>query len=89
MKQDHVIELGKISLDCLIIGELDLGRVCHCLGKHHMAATHMTVCHLCLGVLARLLLQHSPSPAITSVVCMLQLQPLRAWLVIKLLPASS
>lgn len=31
--QDHVVELGKISLDCLIIGELDLGRVCHCLGE--------------------------------------------------------
>lgn len=31
--QAHVVELGKISLDCLIIGELDLGRVCHCLGE--------------------------------------------------------
>jgi hypothetical protein len=26
-----VIELGKMGLDCLIIGEADLGRVCHCL----------------------------------------------------------
>lgn len=30
--QENVVELGKISLDCLIIGEMDLGRVCHCLG---------------------------------------------------------
>ncbi|WIA12059.1 hypothetical protein OEZ85_012136 [Tetradesmus obliquus] len=29
--QEHVIELGKLALDCLIISELDLGRVCHCL----------------------------------------------------------
>jgi hypothetical protein len=27
------MELGKNSLDCLLIGELDLGRVCHCLGR--------------------------------------------------------
>lgn len=32
--QEHVVELGENSLDCLIIGELDLGRVCHCLGVH-------------------------------------------------------
>lgn len=25
------MELGKAGLDCLIIGELDLGRVCHCI----------------------------------------------------------
>jgi hypothetical protein len=31
--QEHVIELGKLALDCLIISELDLGRVCHCLGE--------------------------------------------------------
>ncbi|KAF8071180.1 hypothetical protein HT031_001262 [Scenedesmus sp. PABB004] len=30
--QDHVIELGKLALDCLLLSELDLGRVCHCLG---------------------------------------------------------
>jgi hypothetical protein len=33
MLQEHVMELGKNSLDCLLIGELDLGRVCHCLGR--------------------------------------------------------
>jgi hypothetical protein len=33
--QDHVVELGKISLDCLIISEMDLGRVCHCLGMFY------------------------------------------------------
>lgn len=31
--QEHVIELGKLALDCLIISELDLGRVCHCLSE--------------------------------------------------------
>lgn len=33
MTPDHVIELGKLGLDCLIISELDLGRVCHCIGE--------------------------------------------------------
>ena len=30
--QDHVIELGKLGLDCLIMSEepVDLGRACHC-----------------------------------------------------------
>jgi len=30
--QDHVIELGKLGLDCLILSECpaDLGRACHC-----------------------------------------------------------
>lgn len=31
--QDHIIELGKLALDCILISEFDLGRVCHCLGK--------------------------------------------------------
>jgi hypothetical protein len=39
-----VIELGKLALDCLIISELDLGRVCHCLGKLHMWCSHAVSC---------------------------------------------
>lgn len=30
---EHVLELGKLALDCLIISELDMGRVCHCIGE--------------------------------------------------------
>jgi hypothetical protein len=31
------VSLSKMSLDCIIIGELDLGRVCHCLGEPALA----------------------------------------------------
>jgi hypothetical protein len=42
--QDHIIQLGKLALDCLLIAEADLGRVCHCLGESH-AALHCMLLH--------------------------------------------
>eukprot|EP00879_Flechtneria_rotunda_P023560 GHRR01024925.1.p1 GENE.GHRR01024925.1~~GHRR01024925.1.p1 ORF type:complete len:713 (+),score=291.71 GHRR01024925.1:1579-3717(+) len=33
IKQQHVIELGKLCLDCCIVHFVDLGRVCHCLAS--------------------------------------------------------
>jgi hypothetical protein len=44
--QEHVIELGKLALDCLIISELDLGRVCHCLGEPGFACALADICRM-------------------------------------------
>lgn len=44
--QAHVVQLGKISLDCIIIGEVDLGRVCHCLGALSVCSCGCSRCQL-------------------------------------------